>query len=139
VSETIFEEDFVCVLAAESAYKRRLTIKQYMAAEHIAISIQGGTQTIPDKPLVAQGYRRRVVMTVPYFHAAIRSVAGTEFIATVPKRLALGETHLAGIRLVAAPAEVAPFGYVMTWHPRVNTDAAHAWLRETVRQMGRTL
>jgi len=139
VSETIFEEEFVCVVAAESSYRRKLTIKQYMAAEHIAISIQGGTQTIPDKPLVAQGYRRQVVMTVPYFHAAIRSVVGTELIATAPRRLAMGEAHHPGIRLVAPPVEVAPFGYVMTWHPRVNTDAAHAWLRETVRGMGKSL
>ena len=39
----------------------------------------------------------------------------------------------------AVPVEVAPFGYAMTWHPRVNTDAAHAWLRETVRGMGKRL
>jgi DNA-binding transcriptional LysR family regulator len=139
VTETIFEEEFVCAVAAESAYKKRLTIEQYMAAEHISISIQGGVQTIPDKPLAAQGYRRRVAMSVPYFHAAMRSVVGTRLIATVPRRLALGEMHQPGIRLVAPPVEVAPFGYAMTWHPRVNTDAAHVWLRETVRGMGKRL
>jgi len=24
----------------------------------------------------------------------------------------------------------------MTWHPRLNTDAAHTWLRATMREIG---
>ena len=37
-----------------------------------------------------------------------------------------------------APGEMTGFKYLMIWHPRVNTDAAHAWLRgvsgESVRR-----
>ena len=37
-----------------------------------------------------------------------------------------------------APGEITGFKYLMIWHPRVNTDAAHAWLRgvsgESVRR-----
>jgi hypothetical protein len=27
----------------------------------------------------------------------------------------------------------------MIWHPRVNTDAAHAWLRGEVRRIGKKI
>jgi hypothetical protein len=42
--EVIFEVDFVCVVAKESSFSRALTLKQYLAAEHIGISILGGIQ-----------------------------------------------------------------------------------------------
>lgn len=36
--------------------------------------------------------------------------------------------------------EISTFRHVMTWHPRLNTDAAHTWLRATMREIdGRTL
>jgi hypothetical protein len=31
------------------------------------------------------------------------------------------------------------FQYLMAWHPRMNTDAAHEWLRSTMREAGKTL
>jgi hypothetical protein len=31
------------------------------------------------------------------------------------------------------------FRYLMIWHPRVNTDAAHAWLRATISHIGKSL
>jgi hypothetical protein len=27
----------------------------------------------------------------------------------------------------------------MIWHPRVNTDAAHTWLRGEIRRIGKTI
>jgi DNA-binding transcriptional LysR family regulator len=46
-SEVIYKEEFVCAVAAESDHMRRLTTKQSLDAEHIGISILGGSQTIP--------------------------------------------------------------------------------------------
>jgi DNA-binding transcriptional LysR family regulator len=134
-SEKIYDEDFACVVATGSKYKRRLTMKQYLDAEHIGISIQAGSQIIPEKRLAAKGQIRRTVMRVPYFAAAIRSVPGTDLIATVPRRLALGERHNPAIRILEPPAELVGFSYLMIWHPRVNTDAAHTWLRASISRI----
>jgi DNA-binding transcriptional LysR family regulator len=138
-SEVIYQEEFACVVAAQTTYKRRLTMKQYLEAEHISISILGGLQTIPEKRLAAKGYKRRSVIQVPYFAAAIEGVAGTKLIATVPRRIAMAEAHNPNIRLLMPPAELSGFNYLMIWHPRVVTDAAHAWLRGTIREAGRSL
>ena len=37
--EVIFEVDFVCVVAKERRFSRALTLKQYLAEDHIGISI----------------------------------------------------------------------------------------------------
>ncbi len=135
-SQTIYDEEFVCVVDAESNYKKSLTIAQYIKAEHVIVSIQSGLQIAPDKHLAAQGHKRKVAIQVPYHEAAVRCVAGTKFIATVPRRFVAGMTQTPNIKVLKAPPEVGSFRYVMVWHPRVNTDAAHAWLRMTMRSIG---
>lgn len=137
--EILFDDELACVVAAESAFKRRVTLKQYVRADHIGVAILAGRQTIPDARLAAVGAERRVVLRVPYFSAAIRSVAGTSLIATVPRRLAAYEAHHASLRVVLPPPELSGYRYLMAWHPRVDNDAAHGWLRATMRTLGRRL
>jgi hypothetical protein len=43
------------------------------------------------------------------------------------------------VKLLKPPKEMTGFDYLMAWHLRVNTDSAHQWLRETVRQVAKTL
>src|SRR5260370_35087293 len=83
--EVIFEVDFVCVVAKESRLSRALTLKQYLAADHIGISILGGIQTILEKRLAAIGAKRRCSIWVPYHTAPMRVLVGTTFIATLPR------------------------------------------------------
>ena len=69
----------------------------------------------------------------------MRAVAGTELIATVPRSLAEFEDGNPTVKILKPPRILGPFKYLMAWHPRVNTDAAHVWLRSTLREAGRTL
>jgi DNA-binding transcriptional LysR family regulator len=135
--EVIFEVDFVCVVARESRFSRAVTLKQYLAADHIGISILGGIQTIPEKRLAAIGAKRRCPLRVPYHTAAMRSLIGTNLIATVPRRMAEAEASNPAIKILKAPAVLGTFKYLMAWHPRMNTDAAHTWLRSTIREAGK--
>jgi len=138
-SQTIYDEEFVCVVDANSPYKKTLTITQYLKAEHVVVSIQSGIQVAPDKYLSAQGYKRHIALQVPYHEAATRCVAGTKLIATVPRRFVEGMVQTADIKVLKAPPEIGGFRYVMIWHPRLNTDAAHAWLRTTMRTIGESI
>ena len=138
-SQTIYDEEFVCVVDAKYPSKQAMSMEQYVGAEHICVSIQGGVQATPDKPLATMGYKRKIAIHIPYFEAAVRSVQGTKLIATVPKRFIAGASVRRTIRVLMPPAEIRSFRYVMTWHPRLNTDAAHTWLRATIRQIGTAL
>ena len=137
--EVIFEVDFVCVVAKESPFKRALTLKQYLAADHIGIDIVGGIQTIPEKRLSAIGAKRHCPMFVPYHTTAMRSLIGTGLVATVPRRIAELEASNPSVKIVKAPAVLGTFKYLMAWHPRMNTDAAHIWLRSIIREAGKAI
>jgi len=85
-SEMIFDDSYSCVAAKESKYPRALTLKQYLAAEHVGVGIWDELQTLPDKRLAGIGAKRRCPIWVPYFTAAVRCVPGTHLLATVPTR-----------------------------------------------------
>jgi len=136
VRETIFDDSFSCVAAKESKYPRALTLKQYLAAEHVGVEIWGELQTLPDIRLAGIGAKRRCPIWVPYFTAAVRCVPGTQLLATVPTRIARFESNNPSLRILKPPEVLGGFNYLMAWHPRMNTDAAHIWLRHAIREAG---
>ena len=135
--EILFQEEFVCVVAKESRINRQFTLKDYLEADHIGISVFEGIQSLPDRALARIGKTRRCPLRLPYFDSGIRAVIGTPLVVTVPKRIAAYEANHFALKVVKAPKEFEPFSYQMVWHPRLNTDAAHTWLRSVVRQVGK--
>jgi DNA-binding transcriptional LysR family regulator len=63
-------------------------------------------------------------------------LAGTNLVATVPRRMAELEAANPAIKILKAPEVLGRFKYLMAWHPRMNTDAAHVWLRSLIREAG---
>ena len=137
--EAIFEVDFVCVVSRKSRLKGAITLKQYLAAEHVAVDIIGGVQTHPDRSLEAIGEKRRCPLVVAQHTVAMRVAAVTDMIATVPRRMALLEAPRKATRILEGPAALGSFKYVMIWHERMQTDAAHIWLRSVIRETGKAI
>ena len=137
--EIIFEEEFVCVVAKESPFSGHLTTKQYLNGWHVGVTIFDGKQTIPEQRLRAAGMQRHCAFHVPFFSVAMQSVAGTPLIATVPRRQAQYEARNPALKILKAPKLMSAYKYLMTWHPRMNSDAAHAWLRSMVQQVGKAV
>jgi len=138
-SEMIFDDSYSCVAAKSTKHPKVLTLKQYLAAEHVGVGIWNELQTLPDKRLAGIGAKRRCPIWVPYFTAAVRCVPGTNLLATVPTRIARFESNSAAFRILKPPEVLGGFKYLMAWHPRMNTDAAHLWLRRTIRETGKAL
>jgi len=137
--KTIFKDDFVCVVDREFPCSRRMTLQQYLKSEHIGVTIFGGRQTIPEQRLSAAGLNRNCPFGVPYFSTASRWVAGTRLIATIPKRLAGYESLNPNLKVLEAPKIMGSFNYLMIWHPRADSDAAHTWLRLTVTAVAKRI
>ena len=137
--ETIFHEQFVCIVSKTGPYATSLTLKQYLDALHIGVATFGDSQTVPDQRLAEAGFKRRYAFRVPFFDVAIRTVPGTNLIATVPKRLAKFEAANSDWKAVPAPKLMSEFSYLMAWHPRMEDDAGHVWLRSMIRKVCRTI
>jgi DNA-binding transcriptional LysR family regulator len=133
-SEKLYREDWLCAVARQSKFGDRLTLKQYLAAEHLTVTTLPSVQNIPDKQLAALGARRRSSVRMPYFGAALSCLPGTELVLTLTTGMRQMVERNSALRLVNAPRELQPFHFLMVWHPRLGTDARHTWLREALRQ-----
>jgi DNA-binding transcriptional LysR family regulator len=110
--------------------KGRITPARYAAARHVLVT-RGGTAKGPvDEALTALGLQRRIVTLVGDFSAALALARGTNLVATVPER---HTGHLReGLFSFALPVRLPPVTVSLLWHPRLDGDAAHRWLRERV-------
>ena len=138
-SERLYKEDWICAVARDSRFGDQLTLKQYLEASHIVVATYEGVQTIPDKQLAAVGAKRRSFIRVPYFGVALQCLPGTELVLTLTSGLTSVVRRDRRLRLARAPRELHPFHFLMAWHPRLNTDPRHMWLREAMRSAGADL
>jgi DNA-binding transcriptional LysR family regulator len=135
-SELLFEDQFVCLMSATNPLADRdaLTLQDFLDAAHVMVDVLRGEQSAVDRRLAELGHRRESALSVPYHTAAVLAVPGTHLVATLPARL-LSTLDDPALRVVAAPPEVAPMPYLMTWHPRIDDDPAQRWLRDLVRMV----
>jgi DNA-binding transcriptional LysR family regulator len=133
-SEKLYREDWICAVARQSKLGDCLTLKQYLAAEHLVVTTLPSVQNIPDKQLAALGLKRRFSVRMPYFGAALSCLPGTELVLTLTNGMRQMVKRNSALRLVEAPRELQPFHFLMVWHPRMGSDARHTWLREALRQ-----
>jgi DNA-binding transcriptional LysR family regulator len=133
--EVLFRDTAVCAVAKNSPYKQKISLSDYVAARHIAVNILEERQPVPDAALTKLGLSRDCVLSVPYFGVALRMVAGSDLIATLPRCMSELLVNRKTIRLIRPPREVESFHYVMVWHKRQHADARSIWLRQTMREM----
>ena len=131
--ETLFEEEFVCAVRKGNRFSCKLTLAQYLSAEHVSISIFDQRQSVPDIALAKLGVTRHSAFSVPYFEVALRMVAGSDLIATLPRSLAATLLDRESTQLLKPPAELGRYRYIMAWHKRQELDVSHVWLRQAFR------
>jgi DNA-binding transcriptional LysR family regulator len=138
-SQTLFRVKWYCVVAKRKEWPARLTLDRYLAAGHVAVSVLDNVQTIPDKRLAALGLSRRAALCVPYFGTALECIPQTNLVLTATSGIAQMAKRHSGLRVLDAPTELTGFAFQAIWHPRLNTDPAHSWLRQTLFRLSRDI
>ncbi len=133
-SEKLCRDAWICAVSSESSYIERFTLEQYAEAEHLIVSTQGRYDTVMDQQLHEMDISRRSTMRLPYFGSALACLPGTALVLTLPNSMRLSVERDSHLRLVQAPKELPAAEIWMGWHPRLNDDARHKWLRENMRQ-----
>jgi DNA-binding transcriptional LysR family regulator len=130
-AQALLRDRFVGVVrAGHPLSERKVTAARYAAARHVRVARQGPDHGPVDEAL--RPLRRDVVAVVGGFSAALALARATDLVATVPER------HTGGLRTgmftFALPMPTPPITVSLMWHPRLDADPAHAWLRACVRQ-----
>lgn len=105
----------------------------YLDAEHVVVSRSGLEANAVDLPFLPADLRRRVGAVVSGFSAALALARASDLVATVPDRHT--ETLRQGMVSFSLPLPTTEFSVSMLWHPRMDSDPAHRWLRSCVRDV----
>ncbi len=79
------------------------------------------------------GLERRIATVVNGFASALALVRGSDLVAAVPERHT--QAMREGLFSFALPFAAPEVMVSLLWHPRLDADPAHRWLRTCVRDV----
>jgi DNA-binding transcriptional LysR family regulator len=133
-SRILFQDQWIGVVREGHALSAgKITSKRFAAGQHILISRRGRSSGPVDEALLAFGLTRDIVTSFGGFSAALTLVRESDLIATVPQRHT--SKLRTGLHSFALPFAMPDISVSMLWHPRMDADPAHHWLRDCVRQV----
>lgn len=110
-----------------------ISAERFALGRHVYVSRRGQERGQIDDGLEALGLTRQIGTVVAGFATAIALARDTDLIASVPERYTAHQRE--GLYSFALPLTLAPFTVAMLWHPRLDADLAHRWLRGCVREV----
>jgi DNA-binding transcriptional LysR family regulator len=133
-TQALFSDRLVGVVRAAHPLSRiEVSATDYAAGAHIGISLRGLEHGPIDQALDSLNLSRDIVTTVPGFSTALGLARASDLIASVPERYT---TRLrVGMHSFALPFVVPGFKIAMLWHPRMDADPLHQWLRGCLRDV----
>ncbi|HEV7306008.1 LysR family transcriptional regulator [Ensifer sp.] len=133
-AHTLFHDRFVGVTSPGHALtKGEISASRYALARHVHVSRRGNERGPVDEALAPLGLAREIAATVGSFSEALALVRAADLVATVPERYT--GTLRQGLLSFALPAAPPPITISLVWHPRLDADPAHRWLRGLVREI----
>ncbi|HET9617454.1 MAG TPA: LysR family transcriptional regulator [Pseudolabrys sp.] len=133
-TQALFRDRFVgAVRKQHPLSKGKITVARYAAGRHVLVSRRGAEKGLVDDALDAVGLKRDIATIVSGFADALALARTCDLIATVPERHT-GNLR-AGLHSFPLPVEIPQVTVSMLWHPRLDADPAHRWLRGIVREI----
>ncbi|WP_283188279.1 LysR family transcriptional regulator [Pseudomonas sp. PMCC200344] len=133
-TQGLFRDRFIGVVRmGHPLSEGEITPALYAAGSHISVSRRGLDKGPIDEALELLGLERQIATIVAGFSTALALARATDLIASVPER------HTASLRTgmhsFALPLSLPAFTVAMLWHPRLDADPVHRWLRGCLRDV----
>lgn len=133
-AQALFRDRFIGIVrAGHPLLDGPLDAARYAAGDHILVS-RGRRERGPvDEALERMGLNRRIAVTVASFSEAVALARSSDLVAQVSDRSTAAFRD--GVASFALPVDLPDFTISMLWHPRMDADPAHRWLRACFREM----
>ncbi len=137
-TRALFRDRFVGVVrSGHPMAMSEVKLTHYAAGRHICISRQGDAKDKIEDSLRPIDVTRDIATIVGGFSTALALARSSDLIATVPER------HTGSLRVGMHTFELPFITPVITvsllWHPRMDADPVHRWLRGIVLEVCSTV
>ena len=131
-AQALFRDRYVGVVrVGHPLTKGKVTPARYAAATHVLVSRRDNEKAHVDDALAELGLKRQIAAIVGGFSAALALAQTSDVVATVHERHT--GNMFAGMHAFQLPLPIPPFTVSLLWHPRLDGDPAHRWLRSCIR------
>jgi DNA-binding transcriptional LysR family regulator len=139
--QALFRDRFIAVVREGHPLLAgpEITAERYAACDHVVTSRHGRTVGPVDDALTAMGLVRNTAVVVPSFSTALSVAAETDLVALIPSSYFEHLRERGTLRAFALPMPTAQITVSQMWHPRLDRDPAHRWLRGVVLEVCREL
>lgn len=135
-TRALFHDRFIGVARPDHPLSQGdITTERYAAAHHVLVSRCGVDKGLIDAALNPLGLQRKIVTMVDGFAAALALTRATDLVVAVPERHT--ENLRRGLFSFVLPFQTPEIKVSMLWHPRMDGDQGHRWLREQIRDICR--
>ncbi len=135
MTHPVIRDEFVTIIANDHPVaKCGMSMKNYLALQHVLVSPEGELYGIVDQALAQQGKKRKLALTLPQMFAVPTIVAQTRMTATLMRRVALHSPVGGRLALFPPPVALPDVVFHLIWHRRSDSHPAQLWLREFIAE-----
>ena len=112
-----------------------MSMEAYLSLPHIVLNrkIPGGA--VVSRELARRGLVRNIAMEVPHYLSMPAVLLQTDFVSTMPRRVAQVVAQHYGLKMVRLPLEAPDMLIYMSWNKAQTSDPAHRWFRESISSL----
>jgi DNA-binding transcriptional LysR family regulator len=131
-AQTLYRDVFVGIArAGHPLLEEPVTPERYCDWGHVISSRKGRATGPIDEALAALGLSRKVSIIVPSFPAVVAVAAVSDLIGLAPRSFCETGPDMR-TSIFDLPVATPEITVSQIWHPRMDADAAHRWLRNQI-------
>lgn len=117
-----------------------VSVERWTSCDHVVTSRTGEVDSPVDAALEPLGLQRKVLVVVPAYTSAMQLARHSDLLAAIPHSC-LGNPFVPdhgaanGLQCFELPVPTPAFNISAIWHPRLDQDPAHRWLRAEVLEV----
>lgn len=125
------KDDYVAI---SHVGRSRLTLADYLAAQHLVVTPWNESQGVLDVQLAKMGFARHITIKTPSMLSAPFIIAQSELLMAIPRSAAEKMLGAAKLKVFELPFEVPPFEVKIYSHKRSGQRGASQWLKAKLRE-----
>lgn len=115
--------------------RQKMTLARYAKAGHVFQSQATELDELIERTLAAAQASRRAALRVTTPYCALAAAAQSDLIATVQRSLVEAVAQNLDLVFVPFPLKIEGVRIVQIWHPRLDLDPQHIWLRTCIQSV----
>jgi len=135
----ILNQDFVSLVRkGHKGIGSTISLSQYVATPHVIygrVAKNAMAASLIDNALRKLGLSRHIAVLAPSFLSMPLIIKSTDYICTLPRRIANEYAEGFGMKVLELPLEIPALPLYLIWGEKFDRDPGHIWVRDSIAKL----